>query len=140
MSNTITINRRIAATVETVYQAWTDAEVIKRWMGPGAVTVIDARADARTGGKYRIHMRSPEGEDHIVNGEYEETVPNERLVFTWQWEGNDLQTTVRVEFKAVDNNHTELTLHHAGFPDADTRNHHEQGWNGCLDKLESALV
>jgi len=66
-------------------------------------------------------------------------VPNERLVFTWQWEGSDLETLVTLEFKGLSAGGTELTLIHEGFDSEDTRNKHGQGWDGCLANLESFL-
>ena len=32
-------------------------------------------------------MRGAAGEEHDVGGVYREIVPNEKLVFTWAWEG-----------------------------------------------------
>ncbi len=33
----------------------------------------------------------------------------------------------------------ELTLMHVGYAKADVRDNHEEGWNGCLDKLPAML-
>lgn len=35
---------------------------------------------------------------------------------------------------------TETTLTHEKFDTAESRDKHEQGWNGCLARLEKALV
>ena len=47
--------------------------------------MLRAEADARVGGRYRIVMRTSDGEEHDVSGVYREVVPNEKLVFTWAW-------------------------------------------------------
>ena len=82
-------------------------------------------------------MRGPDGSAHVVDGVYREVVANERLVFSWQWAGSEVRSEVRVTLRALDGGRTELTLVHERFPDADTRDKHEQGWTGCLAKLEA---
>lgn len=133
--------RTFRAPVERVYAAWTDAEQMKRWLAPGDMRVPRAEADVREGGRYRVQMQEVDGdcEFHTTGGVYREVVPNERLVFTWQWEGSELETLVTLEFKALSADETELTLTHEGFDSEDTRDKHGQGWNGCLANLESYL-
>ncbi len=136
------VKRTFKAPVERVYAAWTDAEQMKRWFAPGDMTVPSAEADVREGGRYRVQM-SEGGSDcefHTTGGVYQEVVANQRLVFTWKWEGSDLETLVTLEFKSLSAKETELTLIHEGFDDEDTREKHAQGWMGCLAKLETYLV
>jgi uncharacterized protein YndB with AHSA1/START domain len=38
--------------------------------------------DARTGGRWRIVMRGPDGSEHECGGIYREIVPNSKIVFT----------------------------------------------------------
>ena len=76
---------------------------------------------------------------HIPSGTYEEIVANEKLVFSWSWADSDEVTRVTIELREVGNNETELTLTHVGFAVTEVRDHHEEGWNGCLDKLAKAL-
>ena len=137
--NELEIVRVFDAPIEAVFLAWTDADVMKRWMGPGDVTCKAASTDPRVGGSYRIHMEDPDCEQHIVVGEYSEIIANSRLAFSWQWEGTDSITQVSIDFKSLDDNKTELTLRHVGFADQSARDHHNQGWIGCLDNLGSAL-
>ena len=135
------VKRTFKAPVERVYAAWTDAEQIKRWFAPGTMSVPMAEADARQGGRYRVQMSEGDGDCafHTTGGVYREVIPNQRLVFTWQWEGSDLETLVTLEFKSLSANETELTLIHEGFDSEETRDKHRQGWGGCLAKLEAFL-
>ena len=137
----LVIKRRFNASVEQVYAAWTDAAQMKRWFAPGAMTVPEAEADARVGGRYRVRMSEggSDGPFHTAGGVYREVLPNQRLVFTWQWEGSPLETVVTLEFKRLGANETELSLTHEGFDGADTRDKHAQGWEGCLANLETFL-
>src|SRR5262249_52595902 len=65
----LTITRKLAAPPDRCFRAWTDPEALKRWFGPGATEVLLAEADPRVGGRYRVVMRSPSGEEHDVSGE-----------------------------------------------------------------------
>lgn len=136
---TLVIKRVLDASPERVYAAWTEPELVRQWFAPGDLTVPVAELDLRVGGEYRIVMRDGDGKTHSPSGTYEEIVPNERLVFTWKWANSELVTRVTVELRALGENETELTLLHEGFPDAETRDSHEQGWNGCLARLPTAL-
>lgn len=132
----LTLKRHLNATPEKVYDAWTDAEKIARWFGPGEIKVLHAEADARIGGAFRILMQSPDGEEHDVSGAYREAVPNERLVFTWAWRSTpERESLVTVSIKP-DGGGTLLTVTHEQFFDETARDHHREGWTGCLDKLE----
>ena len=132
----LTLKRHLNATPEHVYDAWTDAEKIAQWFGPGEVEVVHAEADARIGGAFRILMKSPDGEDHDVSGVYREVVPNETLSFTWAWRSTpERESFVTISIKP-DGDGSLLTLTHEQFFDEVARDHHKQGWVGCLDKLE----
>ena len=137
--NSIVIKRVFSASAERVFAAWTEVELLKQWMGPGKVTVSVAEVDLRVGGAYKLVMNDPEGATHIPSGTYEEIVPNEKLVFTWSWANADEVTRVTVELRELGDNETELTLTHVGFAETGVRDHHEECWKGCLDKLPAAL-
>ena len=137
--NSIVITRVFAAPAERIFAAWTDSELLKQWMGPGSVTVSIAEVDLTVGGSYTLVMNDPKGATHIPSGTYEEIVPNEKLAFSWSWADSDEVTHVALEMRKIDDNETELTLTHTGFAEASVRDHHEEGWNGCLDKLTKVL-
>ncbi len=133
----LTLKRHLNAAPEKVYDAWTDPEKITQWFGPGEIVVRQAETDARVGGAFRILMQSPDGEDYDVSGIYREVVPNETLVFTWAWRSTpERESLVTVSIKP-DGDGSLLTLTHEQFFDETARDHHKQGWTGCLDKLEN---
>lgn len=136
----LVLKRTFQAPVEQVYRAWTMPAMIKRWFAPGDMTVPEAQADVRVGGSYRITMQEPDGERYTTYGTYQQVVPNERLVQTWQWEGSQEQTLLTIEFRALGERTTELTLIHERFGAVETKEQHERGWQGCLQKLEIALA
>ena len=133
----LTLKRRLKAPPEKVYAAWTDATQLARWFGPAKITMVRAEADARVGGRYRIVMRTEDGEEHDVSGIYREVVPNQKLVFSWAWRSTpERESLVTVGLKA-DGDGTWLTLTHEQFFDDEARQRHEHGWTGTLDKLEA---
>ena len=131
----LTLHRVINAPVETVYAAWTDPEVLRRWLAPGNAVVVRAVADAVVGGTFLIEMRTDE-RSWLTRGVYREVVPYRRLVHTWRWEGSDVESLVTVEFEPESANATRLTLTHSRFSQDEDRDEHERGWIGCLAKLE----
>ena len=130
------IIRTFEAPVEKVFQAWTDPAKMVKWMGPGTIYCKDVQIALKVGGQYRIHMFSEEDGDHIAIGEYQEIVPNQKLVFTWSWEsGTVTGSLVTIEFESQGES-TQITLLHEDFPTKESAERHNQEWNGCLDKLE----
>lgn len=136
----LTLKRRYNAPPAKVYAAWTDPEKMKRWMGPEGVQGLRCEIDARVGGRYRLVMKSPDGEEHDVSGIYREVVPNEKLSFTWAWKSTPERESLVTVLLKPDGDGTLLTLTHEQFFDATARDHHRQGWIGSLDKLERFLA
>src|SRR5262249_19814895 len=82
----LTIRRRFKASPERVYNAWTEPAQVARWFGPGGVTVLESVFEPRAGGRFMVHSRSAEGEDHRVSGTVREAIPNRKVVYTWAWQ------------------------------------------------------
>jgi uncharacterized protein YndB with AHSA1/START domain len=126
-----------------VFDAWTKQEHLDRWQGaPQGFTVTSSRADIRPGGSFRLCMRSPEGVDHWLQGEYREVVPPERLVFTHAWLDDagrpKNETLVTITFTER-GEQTELTLRQVGFPSVGSRDGHEVGWGSTFAALAAYL-
>ena len=133
--------RTIKAPPEKVFAAWTEPETLKRWMAPGDdMTVALAETDLRVGGRYRIVMRETNGTEHRVGGIYREIVPGKKLSFTWAWESTpENESLVTIELRK-NGTGTELTLTHVKFATDQARDMHNQGWSGCLAKLERLMA
>jgi uncharacterized protein YndB with AHSA1/START domain len=83
----ILIEREFDAPRHLVYRAYTTPELVKRWWPAkrGEATLIDI--DLRVGGRWRYVMVTPDGTEVGFHGEYQEVVPDERLVSTDVYEG-----------------------------------------------------
>ena len=98
------VERTFNASAEAVFDAWTSAEMLRRWWPAGSdwETPV-AEVDVRVGGSLRLVMRSPDGEEFGGSGEYREIIPPEHLVFSWTWdghEGHEGTQLVEVEFRS----------------------------------------
>ena len=151
------LTRVFDAPRELVFKAWTDENQFNQWFGAAACngsSLESTKVDARVGGKYRLQVRSADGEYFTSVGVYREVKPPERLVFTWQWlsaaapEGGerrevpldavDVETLVTVDFAARAGG-TLLTITHQRFKtDAETERH-GAGWTGALAELPAYL-
>jgi uncharacterized protein YndB with AHSA1/START domain len=79
---TLTMDHTYRAPPERVFRAWTHQDEIVQWVAPDPNMDTTAELDVREGGAYVIHMGP-----YTVRGTYEEVVPDEKLVFTWRWDG-----------------------------------------------------
>ena len=107
----ILITRDFDAPRHLVYQAWTTAELVKRWWSGQRGQVTIAEIDLRVGGTWRYVMTANAGFEVGFHGEYREIVPEERIVYTEVFEGmpdagSTLNTATFTEFDG----HTMLTL------------------------------
>ena len=83
----ILIIREFAAPRHSVWRAWTEPELVRRWWHAkrGEVTVCEI--DLSVGGKWRYVMVTHDGFEVGFHGEYREIVVDERLVTTETYEG-----------------------------------------------------
>jgi uncharacterized protein YndB with AHSA1/START domain len=78
----ILITREFDAPKHLVYKAYTTPELVKRWWSGQKGEMTIAEIDLRVGGKWRFVMVASEGFEVAFHGEYQEIVPDERLVST----------------------------------------------------------
>lgn len=138
----LTIQRRLNATPDRVYAAWTEPEKIARWFGPSVVLqdTVKAKMDVRVGGSFEVSFNSDDGEFHQVGGQYREVEPNKRLIFSWAWYSTpERESLVTITMKA-EGNHTLLTLLHEQLFDEAAKVGHTRGWTGSMDKLEAMFA
>ncbi len=146
----VVIERIFDASVDLIWQMWTQPDHFKKWYGPEGFTVPVAEMDVRVGGKRLVCLESPDGSMKMwMTGEYLEVVSNQRLVYTDSMsdengnvispsamgmpDGHPETTEVTVLFEDV-GGRTKMTMTHAGVP-ADSPG--ATGWNQAFAKLAS---
>jgi uncharacterized protein YndB with AHSA1/START domain len=136
------IVRTFDAPASVVFALWSNAEHMKRWMGPKNFTCPQATMDFRVGGVYRAMIKSAEHGENWFGGVYREIVPDKRLVFTFTWDNEGpsagIETVVTITFEERDGK-TVQTFHQAPFRDVKRRDAHVGGWNGTFDKQAAYL-
>ena len=99
----IRVRRFFKAPPELVYKACTEADYIRRWMGPRHLEVSECQVDQRVGGTWRLVHRAPDGAEFVFYGELLELDPPRRRVGTFVWEGAPEDKAVEtMELEAVE--------------------------------------
>lgn len=147
---TITIKRTFNLPLATVWKAWSDAEVLRKWFSPEGYTAPSTTVNFAVGGKYLNSMKGPDGKEIWSTGTFKEIVPMKKIVYSDSFadsKGNivpasyykipgdwDSQLSITVEFEEV-NGKTNMRLRHEGVP-AEMKDDCMKGWQSCFDKLE----
>lgn len=135
----LVVQRKLKASPERLFDAWTKPELMKQWFHAGdKMTTPVAEADLKLGGPWQVVMRSSAGQEYPNNGKYLVIDRPHKLVFTWHPMGQaDYETKVTLLFKKVSDEFTEMTLTHEGLRDKDWYDKHNAGWTACVASLES---
>ncbi|HEX4825784.1 MAG TPA: SRPBCC family protein [Candidatus Polarisedimenticolaceae bacterium] len=97
----LVVTRTFNAPARIVFEAWTKAELFKRWWVPKSfgMTLLSCEMDVRVGGTYRLVFRHPDFPEPMpFFGTYVEVIPNARLVWTND-EGGDGGAVTTVTFE-----------------------------------------
>jgi uncharacterized protein YndB with AHSA1/START domain len=137
----VRIERTFEAPAETVFDAWTSAEVMRRWFHPAPDwEAPEAEVDLRVGGRVRVVMRRPDGTEIGAGGEYTQIDRPHRLVMTWTFEDDPSnQQLIELSFSESEGA-TTVVMINSGISTAGRRDAQRDGWHGCLDSLKRVLT
>jgi uncharacterized protein YndB with AHSA1/START domain len=141
MSHTLRMERTYEAPAETVFDAWTSEEVMRRWWHADRdwETPV-AEVDLRVGGAVRVVMRNPDtGDEYGGGGFYTEIDRPHRLAFTWIWDGDDRRQLIEVDFEESGGATTVRFTHRDLWSEEAVRSH-EDGWRTAFDNLVRTLA
>lgn len=158
--NEFTLTRVFGAPRDLVWRAWTDPAMLGGWFGPHGFTCPVCNVDLRVGGRYRIVMRSPQGQDYPITGSYVEIAPPERLVLTVEttehppeWhaavaaaraDGGSPGWLRWIVTFAADGPRTRVTVsnrfEHAAERDAHMKLGAYEGWSQSFEKLDEVVT
>jgi uncharacterized protein YndB with AHSA1/START domain len=141
MSPTLRMERTFDAPAEKVFDAWTSAEVMRRWFRADTSWETPvAEVDLRVGGAVRVVMRDPQADkEYGGGGFYTEIDRPHRLAFTWIWDGSDTRQLIEIDFEESAGV-TTVRFTHRDLWDEESVRSHEEGWGVSFDNLARTLA
>jgi uncharacterized protein YndB with AHSA1/START domain len=137
-NNTVTLHRVLAAPVEKVFKAFTDADAMASWLPPYGFVCKVHSMDFKIGGTYKMSFTNfTTGNGHSFGGQYLEILPNVLLKYTDQFDDPNLpgQMITTIKFRSVLCG-TELVATQEGIPDSIPVEMCYLGWQESLEKLK----
>src|SRR3984957_4178239 len=106
----LVVTRTVNAPACLVFEAWTKAELFRRWWVPKSYrqSLLSCEMDVRVGGQYRLVFPHEDSTMEFF-GTYLEVTPDSRLVWTSD-EGEAVQTVTTVTFEETAGK-TRVVLH-----------------------------
>ena len=141
---TFVIERYFAASPAEVFAAWADPEVKARWfVGCDEREKSDHKLDFRVGGRQSVSGGPPGGPPHLFNAVYQDIVPDERIVYTYDMHLDKWRISVSlasVELKLAKSGTRMIFTEQAVFLDGiDSPAAREQSTRDLLDNLDVVL-
>lgn len=146
----VRIERLISAPPSSVYRAWLEPEMLRRWLAPGSMEVSRVEVDERAGGHFRIWQNGSGKNAGGFESRLVELVPDKRIVFQWGFVGPDrtkgpvFDSLLTITLQASTDDTTILTLVHERLDDLerampDVARNVGVGWELVLEKLKKLL-
>jgi uncharacterized protein YndB with AHSA1/START domain len=97
----IVMTRIFDAPRDIVFEAFTKADLLKRWFGPRGWSLMVCEVDLRIGGGFRFVLRGPDGIELGMRGVYREIVPPDRSVHLESFDDYPGESQVTAAFVEV---------------------------------------
>jgi len=81
------IVREFDAPRELVFKAFTDPELVSKWLGPHGLKMTIEKYESKDGGSYRYIHEDQKGNQHFFRGVNHEVLAPERIIGTFEYEG-----------------------------------------------------
>lgn len=149
------IEETFNASIEKVFEAWTDPEKLMKWYAPDGCTIIFKKIEVEKGGKYHSCISNPQYGDCWCIGEYIEVIPHSKIVFTMinadengnpinpieigmdsDWPGRTLVTVTLTE----ENGKTKLQLRQTVSQELAKKTGAYPSWLQMLNNMQTLLI
>ena len=137
-NNSIRLHQIFTAPIDKVFKAFKNADAIASWLPPYGFVCKVNNMDFKIGGSNKMTFENfTTGIKHSFGGEYLEIIPNEKLIYTNQFDNPNLsrQMITTIELKEVQCG-TELFATQEGIPFEIPLEMCYLGWQESLDKLK----
>lgn len=140
---TLHIEREFDAPRDRVWRAHTDPKLLAQWWGRGNKLTIET-FELTKGGHWRFVEHSDQG-DHGFEGRFAEITPQDRLVWTFEWDGMPgYPSRQALEFVDLGGGRTRLVCDVAFFTpeerDGMVQSGMEEGMNQGYEALDRVLA
>ena len=135
----VRIERAYDAPPETIWAAWTDPRIVRRWFGsdPNG-EVLAAYLHVKAGGRFEVTFANGDGTQYTAMGVYRRVEPFRHLEFSWGWKNEPgVETSIRVEM-SPEGAGTRMAFEHAGLIHLSTHDY-ASGWRSTFEKMEKAI-
>jgi uncharacterized protein YndB with AHSA1/START domain len=135
----LVLERLVDAPRGRVFEAWARPEQMAQWFAPRPFQLAIDETDFRPGGRFRMAMRGPNGENFPFSGTYREIIPPAKLSWTGEFAGGPPdQISTAVSF-AEQGQKTRIHVRQS-FDVMTPESEHatkgaRQGWTMTLDQL-----
>jgi uncharacterized protein YndB with AHSA1/START domain len=140
---TFAVERTYDAAPKRVFAAWSDPEAKSRWFA-GPEGTEEFELDFRVGGRERNRGGGPDGEMYTYDARYQDIVPDERIVYTYEMYRDETRISVSVATVELtpEGGGTRLVFTEQGaFLDGEDKpEYREQGTGSLLDALGAELA
>jgi uncharacterized protein YndB with AHSA1/START domain len=141
---TIVIERELDAPRELVWRVWTEPDEVAKWWGPQGFTTPreTIEYDLRPGGRARMVMVGPDGQEYPNDGEFTVVEPPARL----GWREDEVDSPMiqsvdtTIEFVDLGGDRTKVVVTSRMVCADELVAMANAGWNSQLDRLEQLLA
>jgi uncharacterized protein YndB with AHSA1/START domain len=129
---TARVERLLPVPPADAYDAWVDADRLRRFICPEPGTA-EVAIDPRPGGSLRIVMAFPD-RARVIEGEYLALERPSRLTFSWRPQWREPESVVTVSFEPRGSDETLMTIVHSQLPSASVTDY-QRGWGSVSAQL-----
>jgi len=135
----ILVVRDFDASRDRVWRAYTQPELVAQWWGRGNKLDV-VRYEVERGGHWRFVEHAPDGSTHGFEGRFREVTPQDRLVYTFEWDGMPGYTILETAtFEAIGPTQTRVTARALFFSTEERDGMLNTGMEGGMNESYAAL-
>ncbi len=140
----IIITRLFDVPREKLFKAMNDPKLIPEWWGPRYLTTTVDKMEAKPGGSWRFVQQGASGDQHAFHGVYHAVAAPERVVMTFEYEGEPGHVSLQtITLQEVDGE--TLLQEHTVFESVEDRDGMVQsgmevGVNDSMERLQELVA